>query len=130
MQSGRPGEARLCLREALSLQPDCPEALHCLAELALQDENLEDAYDKYCTLIESGHADPLVYYNTALLCQKRGLLSDAISLYRRALDLDPGFGDAMVNLGHALLSASSADEAAVYFDRAVKVNSELAGATA
>jgi len=36
----------------------------------------------------------------------------------------------MVNLGHALLSAGSADEAAVYFDRAAKVNSELVGATA
>jgi len=36
----------------------------------------------------------------------------------------------MVDLGHALLSAGSADEAAAYVDRAAKVDSKLAGATA
>jgi tetratricopeptide (TPR) repeat protein len=109
----------------LHIEPTCPEAVRSLAELALQEEDFDEAYDLYSGLVESGNPDSVVCYNTALLCQKRGLTSDAISLYRRALNLAPDFCDALLNLGHVLMSLGEEDEARSCFLSAAGMNAEL-----
>jgi tetratricopeptide (TPR) repeat protein len=123
-------EAVHCFREVLRIEPKSSDALRCLADLALRNEDFDEAYDVYSNLVESGDQDAAVYYNTALLCQKRELAADAVSLYRQALSLEPEFGDAWLNLGHALMSLGEADEAQDCFLRAEQVKEELNPAAA
>lgn len=125
MHAGQLTDARRCLREVLNVEPTSVDALRSLAELALLEENFDEAYDRYSSLVESGDQDAVVYYHIALLCQKRGLTTDAIFLYRQALNVEPDFGEALLNLGHALMSLGKEDEARTYWLRASRVKPEL-----
>jgi tetratricopeptide (TPR) repeat protein len=125
MHAGQLRDARRCLREVLKVEPTSVDALRGLAELALLEENFDEAYERYSSLVESGDQDAVVYYHTALLCQKRGLTSDAIFLYRQALNVEPDFGEALLNLGHALMSLGKDDEARTCWLRASRVKPEL-----
>jgi len=65
-------------------------------------------------------------YNLALLLQKCGRATEAVRYYRQALELRPGFGQAMLNLGHALMTLGKREEAQTAWQTALCGNVELA----
>ena len=54
--------------------------------------------------MDAGEHSPELLYNAALICQKRGQAEDASVLYREALKVNPQFREALLILGHALMS--------------------------
>ncbi len=98
------------LQHALVLAPEAPEVLHNLGNaLALQQQH-EAAQQIYRRAVAAG-AD--AYTELATVLRERGLVEDAISAYRRALDINPQHTNAYYYLG-MLLSACGRREEAVH----------------
>jgi len=125
-RSGNPEEAKHCFQEALMLHPGSTDAVRGLAALALDQQNFDEAYDHHQRLIELGEKSPELFYNAGLICQKRGLATDAILYYQMALNEDPEFAEALLNLGHALMATGQEEEARSYWRKAIRQKPELA----
>jgi len=54
------------------------------------------------------------------------LASDAILYYQLALNEDPEFAEALLNLGHALMATGQEEEARSYWRKAIRQKPELA----
>jgi tetratricopeptide (TPR) repeat protein len=123
---GDPDAARRCFEETLLLRPDSSDAVRGLAALALEEQRYEEAFDWHKRLFELGEHAPELYYNAGLICQKRGAARDAALFYRQALNEDPQFAEALLNLGHALMSIGQEDEARSCWRKALREKPELA----
>lgn len=60
-------------------------------------------------------------YNTALNLRQQGRLQEAEAAYRKAIELDPRFCDAMDNLGQMLRSTGATDQAIFWYQRSLTV---------
>lgn len=107
--AGDSGRAERTL-EAARRQMTQPAPAEPLIRAALENKRYEQALQ----LIENGgeSACPVeLVYNLAVAFHETGKLDEAESLYRRILDADESFADALVNLGHILLATGRPDEA-------------------
>lgn len=125
-ESGRYDEAEAAFQCALAVKPGWEAALRAAAVNALKQNHLELALQYHRQLIDSGHSDPEVLYNTAMLHEQLGQKEEAELLYRQALEWKPDFAEALVGLGYVLESTGRADEARQCWARAMEVKPELA----
>jgi tetratricopeptide (TPR) repeat protein len=68
----------------------------------------------------------VIRYNAGLICQKRGMTEEAVQFYQQALTEEPEFAEALLNLGHALMSLGQEEEARSFWRRAIREKPELA----
>jgi tetratricopeptide (TPR) repeat protein len=61
-------------------------------------------------------------FNRAIQVMSQGKIDEAMRLYRRAIELDPRFCDAMDNLGVLLRRQGKIDEAIGFYRRSIAVN--------
>ncbi len=108
------------------MRPDSSDAVRGLAALALEAQDYEEAYELHRRLMELGEKSPELYYNAGLICQKRGAAGDAVVYYQQALNEDPQFAEALLNLGHALMAMGQEEEARSYWRKAIREKPELA----
>lgn len=123
---GQTDRARGCFREAHLLRPDFSNAIRGLAALALDQRNFEEALQLQRQLIDLGDHSPELYYNMALICHQRGWLEQAVRYYELAIEENPGFAEALLNLGHALTSLGREEDARASWERAIHEKPELA----
>jgi tetratricopeptide (TPR) repeat protein len=64
---------------------------------------------------------PLVLYNLAVLHQTQGREETAGQYYREAIEMNPDFPEALLNLGHVMKNAGNPEEAQVLWRRAVRL---------
>jgi tetratricopeptide (TPR) repeat protein len=64
---------------------------------------------------------PLVLFNLAVLHQNQGREELAVQYYREAVEMDPDYPEALLNLGHAMKNAGNPEEAQVLWKRAVRL---------
>jgi tetratricopeptide (TPR) repeat protein len=110
----------------LAANPDSLDALRGLAALAVEGKDFDQALVHQARLIEKGERSPELFYNTGLLLQKSGQLSDAERLYREALQERDQFPEALLNLGHVLKGLGQQDEARDCWKRALEQKPDLA----
>jgi Flp pilus assembly protein TadD len=79
--------------------------------------DLASAESGYRELLQRNELDPQVHNNLGLLYRDKGLVSDSIREFQRALVINPDYGTARNNLGVVLMGAARLDEAAVEFRR-------------
>ena len=96
--------ARKCFQELTASGSDSKEALRGLAALTLDNQDYDKAFEIWRQSLDAGERSPELLYNAGLICQRRGEAADAAVLYKEALKTDPGFGEALLNLGHALMT--------------------------
>jgi tetratricopeptide (TPR) repeat protein len=125
-RAGDGESARRALLEALMIRPDSTEAARGLAALALEQQDYPQAFEMHQKLIEMGDHSPELFFNAGLICQKRGQLDDAATLYRQALAENAGFAEALLNLGHTLMAIGQEDEARSCWRRALREKPEMA----
>ena len=130
--AGKYEDAARALLEAVRLQPDAKPAYYLLGHAyesaqALQPE-IAAALAKY---LQGNPADPWAYYHYGtilyLRAQAEGRTSypEAKSQLLKAVDLDPEFAEAYVQLGTI---AETGEEAVVALEQAVKLRPDLASA--
>lgn len=121
-------EAREGYLEALRLDADHAEAMHCLGNIDAISGRLDDAE----ALVRRAMAlQPMKasYVNSLGNIQKaRGQLEDAARLYNQAISIKPTFAQAYCNHGEVLLKQGRADEALEACQRALELEPDFAGA--
>ncbi|HTT23866.1 MAG TPA: tetratricopeptide repeat protein, partial [Candidatus Sulfotelmatobacter sp.] len=113
-------------QQVLISSPKSVEALRCLAAIALERQDLEQALALHVQVLELCEPGAEWLYNTGLLLQKLGRAAEAVSYYRQALDHRPDFPQAFLNLGHALMALGKHEEAHASWQAALRGNSDLA----
>ncbi len=68
--------------------------------------------------------DPVTFYNIASLFFDQGQSSQAEVYYRRAVDLDPGFADAYMQLGLSLIQQGKMEEAGPFLQKVIELAPE------
>jgi tetratricopeptide (TPR) repeat protein len=125
-ESGRYEEAETAFQRALNLKPGWETALRAAAVNALRQNHMDLALQYHRQLIDSGHSDPEVLYNTAMLHEQLGQKEEAELLYRQALEWKPDFAEALIGLGYVLERTGRPEEARQCWARAMEVKPELA----
>jgi len=69
---------------------------------------------------------PEILYNAGLLSQQLNNVEDAAQFYRFALEAQPDFAEARLNLGHALDALGKKEEARACWVQALEIKPELA----
>ncbi len=122
--AGRFLEAERALRIVLAQYPGDAQALHLLGVLALQAGNAEAALAVLLPEARRQAANASVQYNAALALLRANRFSEAESLLRRALELDPELGPAWNNLGNILKAFGEIDPATHCFGKAMTLGPE------
>jgi tetratricopeptide (TPR) repeat protein len=72
--------------------------------------------------------NPEAHYNYGLALAKAGRSREALTQYRRAVELRPGYADAFNNWGSVLLDLNELEQAADQFRQALKIDPKHSGA--
>jgi protein O-GlcNAc transferase len=76
--------------------------------------------------LTEAHADSATLYNLLGVAKAgSGDLSGSLDAFRRAVDICPGYADALKNLGSALQKAGALDEAEATYKRALQANPDF-----
>ena len=110
-------------QKAVSLKPDFAGAYRNMAKVWLQLGNQKSATEcQYQALsIEPEKTTPEVYIKLGNTLQKQGSLNEAISCYRKAIQLNSNLPEAYQYLGEALKQQGKLEEATVCFRRAIEM---------
>jgi len=99
-----------------------------LALLYERKGRLDKAKINYEKAISKDRTEPTYYFNLGNIYMKEKDFDEAISLYKRVIDLDNNFADAYNNLAFCLYKKSQdLDKAREYVDRAIELNPESRG---
>jgi tetratricopeptide (TPR) repeat protein len=93
-QFGMPDSASISLRKALELDPNLIEAKVNLASALTQLGEFDEAEQLSLSVIESGNANPLVWYFVAVSRANAGSIDEAIAAADSALAMSPDFAPA------------------------------------
>lgn len=95
-----------------------------------QAEELIDAGDLpgaariLVSVVEKDPSNSRAYNNMGIISWMQDAYPDAYTMFRKALELNPGYSDAVVNLFDAALKMRKAQETLPLFERAVEANPE------
>jgi tetratricopeptide (TPR) repeat protein len=101
--------------------PPSSEAKIAVGVAALKSGDLDGADKVFSEALQQGIKHPLVYHNLGIIAQQRGQPLKAVTRFRQALVLQPGFGPAHLLLGSSLLALKRNAEALRELQRAVKL---------
>jgi tetratricopeptide (TPR) repeat protein len=118
-QAGRLAEAQNLLEQVVKAQPRLSDALHLLGVVLHQAGDRSGAIDMVKRAVAANGAVPLYYSNLAEMLRLSGRLDEAVAAGRRAVELQPGFAQALNNLGIAHYDRREFDEAVRYYRRAI-----------
>ena len=118
-RAGRFAEAERLYSEILSRQPDCTEALHRLAGVALQTGRPELGAQLIAKAIALEPDVAAAHANLGYALNLLGRFEDALAAYDRAIALEPDYAEAHFSRGVTLDTLERSHEALSSFDRAI-----------
>ena len=107
-------EAEVCLREALSLNPDDADVLNNLGTAVWEQGRVPEAMAYYLRAHQFKPNDFGILNNLGIVLWDQGRPERAVAFYRRALEIQPDSFDTQMNLGVALSDLGQFDEALVW----------------
>jgi tetratricopeptide (TPR) repeat protein len=125
-QTGRLGESERVLKGLLGRLPDHVDAVKGLAAIELERGNTRASLALHVRLLDLDHTTAETYYNCGVLAQRLDQTADAVVYYRKALEKQPEFAEALLNLGHALNSEQKPQEAKECWIQALELKPDLA----
>ena len=127
---GRAAEAIAAAERALEIDPDDPLAMANLGYAHFIAGDYEAAWAVTAELL-AGHPESAPGYNTlGQVLEAEGQIAEAIDTYRRAVELDPRYAEALLNLAQAYLRADEVEAAADAIGRALPLRPRSAAAHA
>lgn len=108
----KPDEARQAYGDLIKENPGNPEALESLGYLEAQAGHQDAALQDFAQAYQAGSKSPQMCYDYAMFTWRAtSRQKDIIPILRRALELQPDYVDARLQLGLALASTQSFSEA-------------------
>ncbi len=111
---------------ALAVEPSHSTALTALAAVLVEQNHSVDALHWFRTLKSQQQPAPELSYNLGVLLQTGGDHAAAAECYQAAVESNPAFSQALLNLGQVLKAAGKAEEARHAWSRAMAIDPELA----
>lgn len=130
-QDGELASATRSLRQAITADPLRAHAAHrALSWIAEVAGDEETAIDSIESALESDPSDPWSHFQRGRLMLARDDLSEASASFRRALEAESNFEDAVMGLGVTAWASGDSEAAELYFERAVLLIEERLAAVA
>lgn len=126
LEKGDRAGAEAAFGRAIDADPDYPRALRNAAFLARDAGRFEEARDRLRRAL-AGERSAETLADLGAIEELLGRPGEAASLYREALEIDPGHGEGAANLGRLLVTEGRAEEAIPLLETGVR---ELPGASA
>jgi tetratricopeptide (TPR) repeat protein len=121
-RSGNPTQAAAVCHQIIQVLPNQPDAWHLLGVIALQQGNIELAIPQLLKALKGQPNNPEYNGNLAYAYHEKGALEEAQRYYRKALALDPDYGNALFNQHALLLDGKDMGQAIENLQRALRVN--------
>lgn len=118
-------EAAAIYREILSKRPHDKPALKMLGIALVEGQSYEEGLTVLSQAIASGVDDAMIYNFLGIAQANSGKLAEAVSSYRKALEIKPDYDQARLNLSFTLLKNGQATEARREFQVLCKSNPRL-----
>ena len=118
-QAGRFAEAEACYQRVLAAQPENPDALHLIGNIAYQVGRHDVAIAMIGQAIRRNGRNPLYFSNLGLALGSQGRLDEALTRFEQALVLKPDYAEAHNNRGNVLKALNRGVEALESYDRAL-----------
>jgi tetratricopeptide (TPR) repeat protein len=114
--------ARSAVEQALTIEPDLPEAYNLLGRVQIYfNLDWKAARESYRRATELAPGIAVGRHGAGILAQNEGRWPEALDLYRRAVDQDPLSAAAYHRLGTACLAAGLVDEAEFAYRRSIEL---------
>ncbi len=101
MSTGNRQQAGVLSERLLQAQPTA-RSYEMIARMRLEDGQAQEAFNLYERALEMPDVEGRerdIYFNMGIAQQQMGRLSNARTYFRRALDVDPNFGQALIAIG-------------------------------
>jgi arylsulfatase A-like enzyme/Tfp pilus assembly protein PilF len=126
MTMGRDPDAAIAdFQQALTIQPSFAMAHRDLGMIMLQKGQYAEAASHLEQAASLGLSHPKLFNFLGIAYSRIGRYRDAVKVYAKALDKEPEFAEAHLNLSYAYEKLNRSREARAEFERACKLNSEL-----
>ncbi len=109
------------LKQALAVDPACPEAHNTLGAALHEQGRILDAVLAFREAIKHRPAFPEAFYNLGRTLYAGDMPGEALQAYATALRYQPGYAQALLNMGFAQRDLGRLDEAASSFRLAMTV---------
>jgi tetratricopeptide (TPR) repeat protein len=118
-QAGRFAEAEACYQRVLAVQPENPDALHLIGNIAYQLGRHDVAIAMIGQAIRRDGRNPLYFSNLGLALASQSRFDEALTRFEQALVLKPDYAEAHNNRGNVLRALNRDVEALASYDRAL-----------
>ncbi|HZV34570.1 MAG TPA: tetratricopeptide repeat protein [Verrucomicrobiae bacterium] len=98
LEEGHSQDAEKNLKAAIAIDPDDDFSLFVLGQLKFREKNYDDAFEALSRAAELNPSNARVQNSLGLTLSEKGLRGPAETAFRKAIQLDPGFADAHLNL--------------------------------
>jgi tetratricopeptide (TPR) repeat protein len=122
--------ARDHIEKSLQIRSNYAGARYNLGMIMLHQRDFANAQEQFNLALQTSQQDPMIWNGLGVANVNLGLIDEAISNYRHALELNPNYADAFANLGAALLAQGKNDEAIEMCERALRLRPDIADAHA
>lgn len=112
-QTGHLPPARELLLKALKVAPEDPTCLVNLGKIEISLGNVQAAHEALSQAVSFARRDAVAWNMLGWTQRRLGLAEEAEQSFRTAVRLDPRYGEALSNLGTALMLRGDADEEAL-----------------
>ena len=117
--------AAQCFETVLVYDPDNTQARNYLADLAIEQNNLDVAEDHLRRASKSNPADLDTLQRLAYVLQCLENMAEATDIYSKILAQDPGSAEIHLNYGYALFKSDQTQEAIDAYRAAIRLNPGL-----
>ena len=125
---GKTEQALREIREAIDGGENLPELVWTKAHLEFQLGHFENALEDYHKVLETQPNHKAARYNAALCLEKLKRYDEAAVAFRKAADLDPKLGEAILGVGVAELHRNKPEAALAAFEECLKAQPDNTGA--
>lgn len=117
-RAGQTNESIDFFRQLIAIAPEYPHAHTNLGLLMLQQKQPQEAKAEFLTAIEQDKKDAIAYNHLAIIERQNGLFNEARSHYLEALQIDPDYANAHLNLGILLdIYLQQLDDALAHYQK-------------
>ncbi len=128
LNKGRLKEAQSALAKLIELAPNHPSALYLLGALRKREGDLAAAHALYTQSLSIHEPQAMVHNALAGVLTAQNRKAEAVLAYARAVDLEPRYLEAWLNLGRVQMELGSVEESKAAFRQALKLSPNSASA--
>jgi len=107
---------------AVAADPENTQAHLGLAKVAMMQRDLDSAIAHLAKVDPADISDPIVFYNIGSLFFDQGQSAEAQKYYELAIQRDPGFADAHMQVGLCLIQQGKMDEAKPHLEKVIELD--------